>query len=157
MTAGNRWAGPPLQKQAFVSVSRPSSLRSASAGLATSLLHSIVGNCTHPPLTRVKAEPTCPGHVGRCGGWLRRTLTFGADGLLTGGRRFLIACRSAANNWTAFQTQHPRLCALCVLCGSLRWVTGSGSICLICGQFSLCPLCLCGSDFQKFPGVETVS
>jgi len=48
LTAGNRWAGQPLQKQAFVPVSRPSGLRSLSAGLATSLLRSIAGRVTRP-------------------------------------------------------------------------------------------------------------
>ena len=47
-TAGNRWAGPPLRIQVFISVSRPSGLRSGSASLATSLLHSIDGRVTSP-------------------------------------------------------------------------------------------------------------
>jgi len=47
-TAGNRWARKPLRKQAFVPISWPSGLRSASAGLAASLLQSITGRGTPP-------------------------------------------------------------------------------------------------------------
>jgi hypothetical protein len=48
-TAGYRKAGPPIRMQAFVTVSRPCGLRSASAGLATSLPHSIpVRGSLHP-------------------------------------------------------------------------------------------------------------
>ena len=42
-TARNRWVGTPLRIQAFVTVSRPNGLRSASAGLAKSLLLSRIG------------------------------------------------------------------------------------------------------------------
>ena len=45
-TARNRWGGTPSRKLEFGPVSRPNGLRSASTGLATSLLYSITGNGT---------------------------------------------------------------------------------------------------------------
>lgn len=42
-TARNRWVGTPSRTLEFVTVSRPNGLRSASAGLANSLLHSRIG------------------------------------------------------------------------------------------------------------------
>jgi len=50
-TVGNRWAGHTFRTQAFVTVSRPSSLRSVSAGLATPSLHLMAGKGTYPSPT----------------------------------------------------------------------------------------------------------
>jgi len=47
-------------------------------------------------LERREAEPTCLWHGGRLEAMRRRTLAFGVREILTGDRRFQIACRSAA-------------------------------------------------------------
>ena len=57
-TARYHWAVQPPQKRAFVPVSRPSVLRSSSAGLASSLLHSMDGMSPHSNTTRGKQGRT---------------------------------------------------------------------------------------------------
>ena len=57
-TTGNRWVGTPIRMREFVTGSRPSGLRSLSASLATSLLHSIAGRSAPPPLMNEKKSRT---------------------------------------------------------------------------------------------------
>ena len=128
-TAGIRWAGKSPQKRAFVPVSRPSDLRSSSAGLAISLIQSTSRRGEERQNRR--ASGTTAGEKTDSDGFLHpessgfspATGDYGSPVVLT------------TIGETALQVQHPPLCALCALCGSIiDECARSGFICVICGQ-----------------------
>ena len=147
-TAGYRWARRPLRTQAFVAVSRPSDLRSASAGLAVPPFHFMIGRARLLPQSeRRKAGPTRPRRVGRWGVWLRQALALGADERSTGGRRSFDR-RLFRRQFTALSHHiSDNLFAslrLCAFAFSIGWFGDSASPRLCASAFSsLCPpLCL---------------
>jgi len=157
-------AGQPCQYQALVPISRPGSLRSLSAGLANSLLHSGIGKVEGRQKRHAKGasagEKTNSDGCSHPERWVFSPATgdSGSPVLLTkmGG--------------TTNQAQHPPLCVLCNLCGSKGLSGGSVFICVICGQdgwvafvnssclrafvvatwvAALCPLRLCGFSVNE--------
>ena len=89
-----------------------------------------------------------PGRVGRWEVWLQRTLAFGADRLLTGGRRSPDR-RLFRRHFSALPHHLSEI--ICVYLRDLRFlrcVRGWSSCLRVCDVLcvpSLCPLCLCGS------------
>jgi hypothetical protein len=150
-TAGNRWARKPPRKQAFVPISWPSDLRSASAGLATSLLHSMAGKGT-PSFPKMKEKkgrtdaPQARQSVRSAATTNARVRSSRASHRRQAIIRSPVVLPSISGTIT--QTQPSLLCVfaslrggwaggLCVLCGSMGWMGGS--------VFSLC---LCFSAVQ---------
>ena len=144
-TTGNHWAGESPQKPAFVPVSRPSNLRSSSAGLAISLFRS----------TGKRGEE----RQNRCANGTAAGEKTDSDVLLypessglspaTGDSGSPVVLHSGSR--TTNQAQCPPLRVFVSLCLRRGWAGASASICVICGLkcvggsvSSLCPLCLCG-------------
>ncbi len=140
MTAGNRWAEKPLRKRALVLVSRPGGMRSRRAQVSSFLFFIQNQKRKRRERQNRRAPGTSAGVKWDVDGRLRPEATQFSP--VTGDPWSPVALPSISA--TAFHAQHLPLCGLCVLCGSLGWVSGSGSIWVICGQLSLCPLCLCG-------------
>ena len=169
-TAGYHWARKSPRKQAFVPIFWPSGLRSASAGLANSLFHSIPGRCARlsPQQKRGKrqnrrANGTSAGEKRSGDDHLCSEL--GSFPPATGDRS--IACRSAVSFSFAPKSQRPPLrvggwmgglrvfvfvfatgasgfiCVICVICGQKGWAGGS-----------VPSLCLCGSVVFRADGVK---
>jgi len=119
-TAGDRWAGPPHQTQVLVTMSRPSDLRSASAGLATSLLHLMDGKRAPSTTTTQKRGRTDERSRSEQSGFSPAT----GDP---------IACRSVAKKrgyLSSSATASSCLCVFVVATWAGGWIC---VICVICG------------------------
>jgi len=98
-TPGNRCIGSSLRTRVFVAMARYSGLRSRRAQASPPLIPTGVLTVSSSEQERGEAEPTCPGRVVRWEAWLRRTLAFGADLLLTGSWRSQDRRRFRRQSW----------------------------------------------------------